>query len=94
MTREDLRSIGRIGAEGVIRRYTWQDGGLRLRLQPALRAERCGPARRRPHRLASSHQLQSQFAANNPGRTLKAFDGRTAVFRIEQAVDLRAAGFH
>src|SRR3954452_930213 len=43
-----LQRVGRIGAEGVIRRYVWQDGGLWLppslfelrrtsRLQPALR---------------------------------------------------------
>jgi len=34
---EEQEDGGRIGAEGVIRRYVWQDGGLRLRLQPALR---------------------------------------------------------
>ncbi len=28
--------VGRIGSEAVIRRYVWQDGGLRLRLQSAL----------------------------------------------------------
>jgi hypothetical protein len=32
----EMSFVRRIGAEGAIRRNVWQDGGLRLRLQPAL----------------------------------------------------------
>ena len=47
-----------------------------------------------PRQSAPSHQLQTQFAANDPRSALKAFDRRTAVLGIEQAVDLRTADFH
>jgi hypothetical protein len=53
------------------------------------RHQRCCPLR-----LVSSHQLHSQLAPNDFGGALKTLDRRATVVGIEQAVDLRAAGFH
>jgi hypothetical protein len=49
------KSVGRIGAEGVIRRYVWQDGGLWLRLQRARQATNLI----RVTRLSAPSQLQN-----------------------------------
>ena len=52
------------------------------------------PPRQRPTRLVPIlHQLKPQLAADESGRTLQAFD-RYIALRLEDAIDLRAAGVH
>ena len=90
MTKEELLRRLRRDMLAEFRHHILREEPHRLTLPGAVRAAPVQPG----HQLALSHQLHPQFAADDPGSALQAFDRCAAVLGIEQAIDLRTTRLH